>query len=225
MEEVMETTLNVRDPEIVGGHEIDVTVNNTRNPRLHRFAEQLSRLNLFMLESDSNNMSSKVKPSDVRTIRALYDYAKETFLFQVAEENNDMPTGSYEFAYQILQTHQQEIQRVTNPKIREMLAETWDLMNVCLSVDSANSQGYVAAEDIETIETRIEFVDRVFDRLIGKGEDLSDTGVFIPALEMIGRVRPSLTNDFAKKCEPSKRLPLSRHRDVPDTPSEAKGKK
>jgi hypothetical protein len=212
----MITELNLADPEIVGGHVIDVVESNIRSARLHRCLEQTSRLCLYMLEMDGNNTSSKVKPSEVRTIRDTWDLVNELFSFHTAEENNDLPSSNYEHAYKIVSPHQKELARVRNVKVKAILSEIWDCMNLMLSVDSANTQGYTAQEDIEQIQKRIDFVNRCLDLWMGKGADNSDTGRKVADFRILGEVQPDVDSDFAAKLEPSKKLPVAPLADVPD---------
>lgn len=218
----MITNLNERDPEIVGGHEIDVVQNNVRNQAIHSCLEQMARLQLFLLECDSNNTNSKMKPSDIRACRNQWDICKQEFDFGFAEENNDLPAGAYEYAYQIYTIHQKEIARVRNVKVKKVVTVIWNTMNYLLSVDSAGTQSYVAMEDADGISQRFAFVDRVLDEWIGNGADFSDTGRIAPAYEILGRVQPDVDSDFARMLEPSKKLPDPRIPDVPDSPSEGK---
>lgn len=212
----MQTELLEKSPDIVGGHKVDVVQNNIRNPRLHRVLEQMTRLCIYLLECDSNNTSSKAKPSDVRYVRAQWGIVKDEFAFSTAEENNDLPAGAYEQAYKVFTIHQKEVQRVVNVKVRAVLEEIWDTMELMLSVDSAATQGFTASEDIEAISKRLAFVDRVMDRWIGDGKDLMSTGIIAPAYEILGTIVPSINSDWAEKLEPSKRYPASRLADTPD---------
>lgn len=216
----MITNLYEKDAEVVGGHEIDVVQNNIRNARLHRVLEQMSRLTLFILECDSNNSSSKVRPSDIRYIRQQWDLVKGEFSFSIADENNDLPSGSYEYAYKIYTIHQKEVARVRNVKLKAVLAEVWDTMNVLLSVDSSNLQDFTAAVDAADVQSRLDFVDRVLDRWVGRGADFNDTGIKAPDYRILGSVVPDVDSDWASVLEPSKRLPDPRWPDAPDTKSE-----
>ena len=220
----MITNLNQRDPETIGGHEIDVVQNNIRNQAIHAALEQMARLQVFLLECDSNNTNSKMKPSDVRGTRAQWEICKEEFEFGFQDENNDLPMGAYEYAYQIYTIHQKEIARVRNVKVKKIVTVVWNAMNYLLSVDSASTQGYIAEEDAEGIRTRMAYVDRVMDEWIGNGADFSDTGRRAPAYEILGRIQPDVDSDFAQMLEPSKRMPESRLPDVVDSPSEGKAK-
>lgn len=218
----MITNLYERSPDVIGGHEIDVVQNNIRNQAIHASLEQMARLQIFLLECDSNNTNSKMKPSDIRGVRAQWDICKQEFEFGFADENNDLPMGAYEYAYQIYTIHQKEIARIRNVKVKKIATVMWNTMNFLLSVDSANTQGYVAEEDADAILQRFAYVDRVMDEWIGNGTDFSDTGRRAPAYEILGRVQPDVDSDFARMLEPSKKLPDPRIPDVPDSPSEGK---
>jgi hypothetical protein len=120
--------------------------------------------------------------------------------------------------------HQQEIQRITNPKMREVVQELWDCQNIILGLDSANTPGYVSPDQKAKVLKWFDFVTRDMDRIIGKGTTLADTGRHYPSLELLGRIRPSLTMDYAEMLEPTKDMPKTAFPDVGDLPSESKKK-
>jgi hypothetical protein len=216
----METTLNVVQPETVGGHTIDVEPLKVRNPRTHRAIEHYAKAMIFNLECDSQNMSNYVKPSDVRTIRAQVTLGRESFAFQTAEENNDLPTGSYEFAYEVLVPIAKELQRMRSTKLREANVEIYDLIQILATLDSGNSQGFIAPDDVAKSETRMDFLDRTLDRLLGNGANLGDTGIKYPDMGILGTLNPALNNHYAVRLEPSKKGPIAPLPDTPDTRSE-----
>lgn len=213
----MITNLSEVPADIVGGHQIDVVPQNIRNARVHSCLEQMARLMLFLLECDSNNTSSKIKPSDVRFVREQWDICKSEFEFNTAEENNDLPEDQYEHAYSISLPHQKELARIRNVKIKRVATEVWRCMNVCLSCDSSNTQGFTDEHDKASMTTVMEYCDRVMDRWIGNGSDFTDVGLKAPAYEILGQVLPDVDSDFARKLEPSKKLPDPRLPDTPDT--------
>lgn len=207
----MKTELNIVDPQIVDDKKIDVNDNNIRNRRIHACVEAMSRLCLFILKCDSNNTSGTVKPSDAAKIRAAWDIVKDEVDFNSQEANNDLPGSDYEFAHMISTVDQKEIRRMNNPKTQNVVAEVAKCIEHCLSVDSARTQGYTTPEDVATIKQWLDFIDRVMDRWIGKGQNMTDTGMTLPSFPGLGKIEPSLDGDWAQKLEHSKDLPKPQH--------------
>lgn len=211
----MITELKKVDPVITGGRSIDVVDYNVRNYRLHQVLEQMSRLFLFCLECDSNNTNSKAKPRDVRGIVNQWKIVKEEMAFSM--DHNDFPNGSHEYAFKVLMLDQKEIQKIRNVKIKRIVSEMFNTARVILSVDSANTQGFIAAEDATDIVQMFTLVDDCLARWIGSGSDLDDTGLMAPAYEILGAVVPDVDLDYAEILEPSKNMPAPKLPDTPDT--------
>ncbi len=210
----MITELNKVNPEPTPGAKIEVVDYNIRNYRLHNALEQVSRLLLFCLECDSNNTSSKNLPSDTRKIRQQWGICKEEFEFGMSY--NDVPTGSHEYAYTVVLPSGKEIQRIRNVKMKRVVTEVFNTARVMLSLDSANSQGFVAPEDAEDIRTMFIVTDACFTRWIGEGGDDTDLGLTAPAYEKLGELQPDVDSDYAQILEPSRSMPKPKLSDVPD---------
>jgi len=210
----MITELNKVDAAIVAGSKINVVEYNVRNYRLHQVLEQMSRLFLFLLECDSNNTSSKARPRDVRGIVSQWKIVKEEMEFSMA--HNDFPNGSHEYAFRVMMLDQKEIQKVRNVKMKRIISEMFNTARVIVSVDSANTQGFIAQEDANDILQMFTLVDDVLERWIGAGTDTSDTGLIAPAYEALGELRPDVDGDYASIMEPSSSLPLPKLPDVAD---------
>lgn len=211
----MITELVTVDPMIVGGRKINVVEYNIQNYRLHQVCEQLARLFLFLLECDSNNTSSKVKPRDVRGIIRQWTIAKEELDFSMS--HNDLPDGVYEYGFKILLPDQKEIQKIRNVKIKRIYSEMFNCVRQMLSVDSAKTQGYIASEDHADIREMMLCVDDCLTRWIGDGSDTSNTGLVAPAYEELGVISPDVDADYASIREPSADMPISKLPDVADT--------
>lgn len=211
----MITELKKVDPEIVGGKKIEVVEYNIRNYRLHQVLEQMSRLFLFCLECDSNNTNSKAKPRDIRGIVAQWAIVKDEMTFSM--EHNDFPNGSHEYAFIINLIDQKEIQKIRNVKMKRIVSEMFNTARVLVSVDSANTQGFIADEDAADIIQMFTLVDDCLKRWIGDGKDTGDTGLIAPAYEILGAVIPDVDGDYAKILEPSSTMPMPKLPDVADT--------
>jgi hypothetical protein len=201
----MITELKKVDPEIVPGKQIEVVEYKIRNYRLHQVLEQLSRLLLFCLECDSNNTSSKAIPNEIVDIRLQWKNVKDEHVFSM--NHNDFPTGSHEYAYSMSLVAGKEIQKIRNVKLKRIVSEIFNAARVMLSVDSANTQGFIAQEDDAKIQKMFTLVDDTLDRWIGTGSDTNDTGILAPAFEKLGELQPDVDSDFAEILEPSRSLP------------------
>jgi hypothetical protein len=215
----MKTELNIVDPTIVPGNKINVVEFNIRNIRLHKVIQALSRCLLFCLECDSNNTSSKARPRDVRAIRGQFDIASSEIAF--AEAHNDFPQASHEFAFKIYLIDQKEIQSIRNVKLNNIVSEIYNACHVMLSMDSANTQGFIAEEDLADIKEMMTLCNDSMDRWIGKGATPADTGLIAPAYEILGELVPDIDGDYCSTMEPSTGIPLPKLPDVADTPSKA----
>lgn len=210
----MITELNIVDPQIVPGNKINVVEFNVRNLRLHKIVQALSRCLLFCIECDSNNTSSKARPRDVRAIRAQFDIANSEIEF--AENHNDFPQASHEFALKIYLIDQKEIQRIRNVKLNNIVSEIYNTCHVMLSLDSANTQGYISVEDFSDIKAMMQLCNDAMDRWVGRGADAADTGLVAPAYEILGELRPDVDGDYCQMLEPSSGTPMPKLPDVPD---------
>lgn len=215
----MITNLKKVDPEIEPGRVIEVVDYRVRNYRLHSVLEQLGRLLLFSLECDSNNTSSKNLPSDTREILSQWKIVKDEFDFSLA--HNDFPHGIYEYAYTICLPTGKEIQKIRNVKIKRVFTEVFNSARVLLSIDSANSQGYIAAEDASKVKVIFGCVDDVMLRWIGAGDE-GDLGLVAPAYETLGVLVPDVDSDYATILEPSANMPKPKLDDVPDVDEASK---
>lgn len=213
----MITELNIVDPAIIPGNKINVVEFNVRNLRLHKIVQALSRCLLFCLECDSNNTSSKARPRDVRAIRSQFDIANSEIEF--AEAHNDFPQASHEFALKIYLIDQKEIQKIRNVKLNNICSEIYNTCHVMLSVDSANTQGYISVEDFEDIKAMMQLCNDAMDRWIGRGADAADTGLVAPAFEILGELRPDIDGDFCAIMEGSSGIPQPKLPDVADVDS------
>lgn len=203
------------DPVVIGGRKINVVEYNIQNYRLHQVLEQLARLFLFLLECDSNNTSSKMKPRDARGILRQWAIAKEELDFSMA--HNDLPDGIYEYGFKILLPEGKEIQRIRNVKIKRIYSEMFNCVRQILSVDSAKTQGYIAAEDHAEIMEMMTCVDDCLARWIGNGTDAANTGIVAPAYEELGVIYPDVDSDYASIREPSADAPAPKLADAADT--------
>lgn len=210
----MRTELEIVPSAPVAGRKIAVLEYNIRNYRLHQVVEQMSRLFLFCVEADSNNTASKSRPRDVRRILSQWKIVKDEFEFSMS--HNDFPNGSHEYAYKLYILDQKEVQRVRNVKIKRVVSEMWNAVQVLLSVDSANTQGFIAEEDAVDIRQMFVVVDDTLARWIGDGKDALSVGLTAPAYEELGEILPDVDGDYAQLLEPSSALPLSKLPDVAD---------
>jgi hypothetical protein len=209
----MITELNKIPQDVMPGHKIDVAEYKIRNYRMHGTLESLSRLSLFVLECDSNNTVTKVTPRNARQILSQWELVKNEFEFGL--KHNDSPHGAYEMAYTILLLHQTQIQRVRNIKMKRVIAELYNLAQVLMSVDSANTQTYVDGVDSDTVKEAFKVVDDVMMRWLGTGQ-IGNLGTTAPAFEILGDIVPNEVGSYAQMLEPTAIRPEGMLPDVPD---------
>jgi hypothetical protein len=210
----MITELNKVDANVVGGRKINVVEYHIQNYRLHQVLEQMARMFLFLLECDSNNTSSKIRPRDARRIIGQWNVAKDELVFGM--EHNDLPSGIYEYGFVVNMPEGKEIQRIRNVKIKRVYAEMFNAARQILSVDSAKTQSFVATEDHQDIMEWFNVVDLCIARWIGDGTE-TNTGVLVPAYEELGVISPDVDSDYAAVNEPSAEVPVAKLPDVADT--------
>jgi hypothetical protein len=212
----MITELNVVDPNIIPGRKIDVVEYHIQNYRLHQVLEQIARLFLFLLECDSNNTASKMRPRDARRVLAQWAVAKDEMVFGM--EHNDLPAAIYEYGFSVNLPSGKEIQKIRNVKIKRVYQEIFNTARQILSVDSAHTQSFVAAEDHGEIMEWFNTVDLCLSRWIGDGTE-ANTGVLVPAYEELGVVSPDVDSDYASVGEPSADAPVPK---LPSLPNQVK---
>jgi hypothetical protein len=216
----MITELNKVDASIIGGQSINVVEYQIQNYRLHQILEQVARLFFFLLECDSNNTSSKMRPRDARRVVSQWQIAKDELVFSM--EHNDLPDGIYEYGFTINFPEGKVIQRIRNVKVKRVLTEMFNTARHILSVDSAKTQGYIAREDFNDIMENFACVDACLARWIGTGADADNTGLVAPAYEEVGILSPDVDSDYATISEPSAGQPLPKLPDTPDVNAPAK---
>jgi hypothetical protein len=210
----MITELNVVDAGVIPGRKIDVVEYKIQNYRLHQVLEQVGRLFLFLLECDSNNTSSKMRPRDARRVLAQWEVAKDELIFGM--EHNDLPKGIYEYGFVVNLPEGKEIQKIRNVKIKRIYSEIFNAARQILSVDSAHTQSFVASEDHSEIIEWFNVVDACLARWIGDGSD-TNTGILVPAYEELGVVTPDVDSDYASINEPTADAPPPKLPSVPNT--------
>jgi hypothetical protein len=210
----MITELNLVNANIVGGRKINVVEYHIQNYRLHQVLEQLARMFLFLLECDSNNTSSKIRPRDARKSIGQWNVAKDELVFGMA--HNDLPSAIYEYGFVINLPEGKEIQKIRNVKIKRVYVEMFNAARQILSVDSAKTQSFIASEDHQDIMDWFDTVDLCMARWIGDGSE-ANTGILVPAYEELGGVSPDVDSDYAAINEPSADVVVAKLPDTPDT--------
>lgn len=210
----MRTELEILDPEIVPGNTIRVERHRIRNFRLHMMLENISRLQISVMESHSNNTNGKVTPTDVRSILTTYENINGDLKFAI--DHNDAPTGNYEEAYVILLLSPKEVQSIRNVKIKTFVKEMHFLCQTILGVDSANSPSFLDLVDHQIIERALFIAKASMDRWLGTGENAESLGEKVESFTKTGEVIPDIDEDWAQRLEPSKSRPLPQLDDVAD---------
>lgn len=221
----MKTELVVSDPKPVGGEQIRVLRYNTKNFRLHKMAQVLARLQLFILECDSNNASSTVAARDARTIQSAFANIK--LEWERAKKYRGAPSGVLEAGYEIYLPEPIEIMRINNIKLQSVAQELQQLAQVTLGNDSAQMQQWVGETATADVEDQMVICAEVITETVGTGvaDDSSavkfNVGYTAPDFRILGTVVPDVDGDVGTLAEPGQGEVNPAF--VPDTPDVAPG--
>lgn len=207
----MQTEIKNVDPEIIGGKIVECIEYNVRNVRLHNVLEQISRMLIAAVESDSNNSNALASPREVADFWAQWAIVKSEYAF--AKENNDLPTGSHEYAFKISLLSGKTIQQIRNVKIKRFVVEAFNATRVMLSVDAANMQSFIDVAGFTKIDLVVEVVEKVMKTWLGEN---GKEGIYAPSYELLGEVKPDVDSDYASIVEPSSAMPKPKLADVAD---------
>jgi len=217
---MMVTELIVKEASIIGGRQIATDMYKSKNQTLHLCALPLSKLLIFCLECDSNNTTRTTVPRDSRIVNAQMGAFKEELDF--SKEVIDQPTGKLEKEYKILIPTEIEMKRFSNAKFERVALAIHNLLTVMMSVDSGGAKNFVEMTDHEEVERSYVVCMKVIKKWIGTGQpgkDVGtwDTGMDIPPMVEIGRLKPDLDLDAAQLFEPSAGVGDLHLPDAPDT--------
>jgi len=220
----MITELNVSDPRPIAGMQIKVDSYHLKNFRMHKMLSEISRVLLFILESDSNNSSAQTVARDARNVQsALSSVEKE---FGYLQEFRDAPMGTLERGYTILLPKASEIQRMNNRPMQCVAQELLNFANVIVFNDSAQQQQWLGEGPSSDISDSLSVVKRIIVETIGTGakSDANPTGYDVGPkhadYSRLGTLAPDVDLDNVSLAEPRVGSVIpSRVPDTADVPS------
>lgn len=212
----MITELSLQEQVVIGGEKIAVHKWQLSNQHLQQFCYVLSRLQMAILEMDSNNSTGQMVVADSEAINA--DWTRAKLEWDLAKKYRNLAPAAQEKLLTVLAITDNEQLRTGNVKCRRVITAMSTLMQKVLFSDSAKLQYGIGDRDITRFEEHMAYVEELLITYVGTGV-ATDTGISIPAHEHLGVVVPPLNLHEAQIFEPSPSSRGTPSKDAPDTPS------
>jgi hypothetical protein len=212
----MITELSLQEQVVIGGEKIAVHKWQLSNQHLQQFCYVLSRLQMAILEMDSNNSTGQMVVADSEAINA--DWTRAKLEWDLAKKYRNLAPAAQEKLLTVLAITDNEQLRTGNVKCRRVITAMSTLMQKVLFSDSAKLQYGIGDRDITRFEEHMAYVEELLVTYVGTGV-ATDTGISIPAHEHLGVVVPPLNLHEAQIFEPSPSSRGTPSKDAPDTPS------
>jgi hypothetical protein len=202
----MITNLKVDQPQPIAGMEISVNQFNIKHFRLHKMLTEVSRMILFLLESDTNNSSAQVVARDARTINLGFKGIEKEWGF--AKTHRNAPLGTLENSYAILLPKPSEVQRMKNRPAQCAAQELLNMANIMIFNDSASQQQWVGEGPARDIDDAILTAKTIVLSELGSGEPdtAHATGFAVgdehPDYSRLGTLAPDVDLDKVTMAEP-----------------------
>lgn len=219
----METELTISEPPVVPGKKIKAYRYKLAAFRLHKMLEQVSRMQIALIECDSNNTSSEVTARDSRNfIIALASIRRE---WEFAIKHKDAPVGTREYIYQIALVEPGTVQRMKNQKLKSVALELQNFGHVCLGSQAADTQVWVGNPSETDLGKALGIVEEVANAELGTGKETDDstedkpvfdTGALVPDYSYVGELKPPPHEEAVIMREPSSDAQPPNIPDVPD---------
>jgi hypothetical protein len=216
----MVTNLTLEQQVVLGGESIAVFKWTLANTHLQQPAEVLSRLQLALLECDSNNTTGVVIGTDSESIQA--EWSRFKYEWNLGKQFRNLAPAAQEKVLSVLAITDNEQLRTVNVKCRRVVVAVSTLIQKIVFCDSAKLQYGIGDSDIKKIEAHIAYVEKVLGDYMGDGTEKDgsyNTGMAVPAFEFLGNVVPPINLHEAQVQEPSPAAPDVPMADAPDTPS------
>lgn len=212
----MITELSLQEQIVIGGEKIAVHKWQLNNQHLQQFCYVISRLQMAILEMDSNNSTGQMVVADSEAINS--DWVRAKLEWDLAKKYRNLAPAAQEKLLTVLAITDNEQLRTANVKCRRVITALATLMQKVLFSDSAKLQYGIGDRDIARFEEHMLYVEELLSTYIGNGTE-TNTGISIPAHEHLGVVVPPLNMHEAQISEPSPGFWGTPGKDAPDTPS------
>ena len=216
----MVTNLKLQEQVVLGGEELAVFKWQVGNVHLQQFAAVASRLQLAMLESDSNNTSGQMIPYDAESFWGEWQRVKAEWARALKWRH--LAPSAQEKILSVLCVTDNEQLRTVNVKCRRVVMAIASLLHKTVYCDSAKLQYGIGTTDEKKLGEHIEYVEEVIKDYVGTGAGVDgkfDVGRDVAPFEHLGVVVPPINLHEAQVQEPSPAAPSVPAKDAPDTPS------
>jgi hypothetical protein len=216
----MISNLQMQEQVVIGGEHMAVFKWTLSNQHLHQTAETLSRLQMAILEMDSNNTSGQMIPYDAEAIQA--DWKRFLYEWGKAKQWRFLAPAAQEKILAVLSVTDNEQLRTVNVKCRRVVSAISTLLQKIVFCDSAKLQYGIGDTDIKKIDEHASYVQEIITDYVGDGlakDGSFNVGMYVPAHEHLGVVVPPINLHEAQVQEPSAAAPVVPSKDAPDTPS------
>jgi hypothetical protein len=212
----MITELSLQEQVIIGGEKIAVHKWQLNNQHLQQFCAVISRLQMAILEMDSNNSTGQMIVADSEAINQ--DWLRAKLEWDLAKKYRHLAPAAQEKMLTVLAITDNEQLRTVNVKCRRVITALSTLMQKVLFSDSSKLQYGIGDRDISRFEEHMGYVQELLLTYVGDGTP-ANSGLEVPAHEHLGMVVPPINLHEAQIREPSPNSVLIPGKDVADTPS------
>lgn len=220
----MITNLKVDSPVPVAGMEISCNKFDIKHFRLHKMLSELTRMIMFLLESDTNNSAAQVVARDSRTVSLGFTAIEKEWEF--AQKYRNAPLGTLEQGYSIVLPKPSEVQRMKNRPAQCAAQELMNLANVLIFNDSSTQQQWVGEGPARDIQDALDTAKEIVTSELGTGaaDEGHPTGYDVGSehadYSRLGELKPDIDLDRVSIAEPSVTNRPPRVVDTPDIPSD-----
>lgn len=212
----MVTNLTLQDKVVIGGESIAVHKWTTANAHLFQISEVVSRLQMAILEMDSNNSTGGMVLADSESINL--DWARFKMEWDLAKKYRDLPPNAQEKVFSVLVITDNEQLRTVNVRCRRVIHALSTLLYRMLWCDSSKLQYGISDADIRKIEFQSSYAEELIKTYVGDGTS-GKLGLEVAPHEHLGTLIPPLNLYQTTVNEPSPSAPDTPASDAPDTPS------
>ena len=216
----MVTNLALQAQVVLGGESIAVFKWQLANTHLQQTASVASRLQMAMIESDSNNTSGQMIPYDAESFWSEWLRVKAEWARSLKWRH--LAPAPQEKILTVLCVTDNEQLRTVNVKCRRVVMALASLLHKIVYSDSAKLQYGVGTTDEKKLNEHMAYVEEVIMDYIGTGagkDGVYSLGRDVAPFEHLGVVVPPINLHEAQVQEPSAAAPSVPAPDAPDTPS------
>jgi hypothetical protein len=216
----MVTNLALQAQVVLGGESIAVFKWQLNNTHLQQVAAVASRLQLAMIESDSNNTSGQMIPYDAESFWSEWLRVKAEW--GRALKWRHLAPAPQEKVLSVLCVTDNEQLRTANVKCRRVVMALASLLHKIVYSDSAKLQYGIGSTDEKKISEHMAYIEEIIADYVGTGvlkDGAYDVGRDVAPFEHLGVVVPPINLMEAQVQEPSPAAPDVPAPDAPDTPS------